>query len=52
MNILRPVLRPILRDVVLRPDQRSGGAPPEPTLGELQVDTFPILVDTFPIIFS
>lgn len=52
MNILRPVLRPVLRDVVSPPDQRSGGAPPAPEMGALEIDTFPILVDTFEIIFA
>lgn len=53
MNILRPTLRPILRDVALSPDQRSGGgAPPAPPEGALEIDTFQVLIDGFPIIFS
>ena len=51
MKILRPVLRPILRDAVL-PERQGGGEPPAPSLGALEIDTFQVLVDTFPVIFS
>ena len=49
--MLLPVIRPILRDAVL-PERQGGGTPPAPSLGALEIDTFPILVDTFEIIFS
>ena len=50
MEIVLPIVRPIVRP--LDSGLGSAVAGPPPSLGALEIDTFQVLIDGFPIIFS
>lgn len=49
---LQPGMREAMRPGMTKPMEQRGGAPAVVSLGPLLIDTFAVLVDTFPITFA
>ena len=49
---MRPAMTPAMRGSLNKPFAQTGSLIFVPSFGALEIDTFDVLVDTFPIIFA
>lgn len=49
---IRSAMKPAMRSSLDRPFAHGGGVVSPPSTGDLEIDGFSVLVDTFPIIFA